>query len=185
MYLVFQKPNSELWSKYYIRLLRHSPDCFSVWRSKCSRLNETVRKEESGPDLLIESCLTAAHCSVRRWAETLLGGGGGTGHKSTRSGKGLLFSFAGLFPVTSGGGTQQESSGFLKTKQPTVGPLPSVSVDLDWTESRNRESLLDLTMNTNLFAFSVFAVNWIGTLTLHINLHVPSCHSILMLSLWI
>lgn len=119
---------------------------------------------------------------VWRWAETLLGAeGGGDGTQQPKECKLLLFSFAGLLPVTSGGSTRQESSGFLRTKQPTAGPLPSVSVDLDWTESRNRESLLDLTMNTNLFAFSVFAVNWIGTLTLHINLHVPSCHSILML----
>lgn len=183
MYLVFQKPNSELWSKYYIRLLRHSPDCFSVWGSKCSRLNETVRKEESGPDLLIESCLTAAHRSREVWGAELRhwwGRGGGTGHNSPRSAYYCCL-LCGLLPVTSGGSTRQESSGFLKTKQPTAGPLPSVSVDLDWTESRNRESLLDLTMNTNLFAFSVFTVNWIGTLTLHINLHVPSCHSILML----
>lgn len=89
MYLVFQKPNSELWSKYYIRLLRHSPDCFSVWGSKCNRLNETVRKEESSPDLLIESCLTAAHRSREVWGAELRHWWGwrglGTGHNSPRS----------------------------------------------------------------------------------------------------
>lgn len=63
MYLVFQKPKSEMWSKYYIRLLRHFPGCFSVWESIFNRLNETVRKKESGPGFFSDRDVTAAHCS--------------------------------------------------------------------------------------------------------------------------